>query len=340
VSLLLDRQNDPADGITGQVTVSELVSGYESVASQPKLYLKNAFMDSSNQHWAVVTDNDAVIGPDGNPIYVDSIVPRVSGGKLVVVMDTGFTRSQVPRKVADAIYGRVQGAIYNTSEEMWYLPCDQYLNISLSFGGVKYPIHPLDVVSSDFSSEDPSGLCEGPFQPISTAFSILGHYDMIAGMNVLRNFYTLFDYGNFVSNTTYDRGDPYIQLLSVTDVATARADFVKARLKGTDTTGSASQALLPASQESHSPVSAAEKKQHVEGAVARNWPYILLGCVVFVLAVMGCSVYACCCRKRRKNPRLFTQNPYRTINEPAPPAVHMRPISSGAQYPAPTHLRP
>jgi len=161
----------------------------------------------------------------------------------------------------------------------------------------------------------------------------------------VRNFYTLFDYGNFVPNTTNDRGDPYIQLLSVTDVAAARADFIKVRLNGTDTTNSESQALLPASQQSHSPVSAAEKKQHMEGAVARNWPYILVGCIVFVLGCMGFSLYACCYRKRRsnrrlKNPRLFNQNPYRSIHEPAPPAVHMRPINTGAQYPAPIHLRP
>jgi len=162
LSLLLDRHNDPTDGITGQITVSELASGYESITSQPKLYLKNAFMDSSNQHWAVVTDNDGVIGPDGNPIYVESIVPRVTGGKLVVVMDSGFTRSQVPRKVADAIYGRVQGATYNTSDGVWYVPCGQYINIAISFGGVRLPIHPLDVVNNDLSSADSNGLCQGP----------------------------------------------------------------------------------------------------------------------------------------------------------------------------------
>src|SRR5882757_11035664 len=90
---------------------------------------------------------------------------------------------------------------------------------------------------------------------------------------VVRNFYTLFDYGNFVSDTSNDRGDPYVQLLSLTNPTTALADFVKARMNGTDTTGSSSNTLVPASQQAHSPVSAAEKKQHLEGAVARNWPY-------------------------------------------------------------------
>jgi hypothetical protein len=150
----------------------------------------------------------------------------------------------------------------------------------------------------------------------------------------VRNFYTLFDYGNFVSDTSNDRGDPYVQLLSLTDRTTALADFVKVRMNGTDTTGSASNTLLPASQESHSPVSASEKKQHLEGLVARNWPYIFIGCLVFVLGVTGCSVYACCCRKRNKGRRPFTRSAYQTIKEPAPPSVHMQPINSGG-YPGP-----
>jgi len=330
VSLQLNRAKDPTDNITGQITVSEYISGYESVASQNKLYLKDAFMDSSNQHWAVITDKSGVIGPDGSAISVDSIVPHVSGGKMVAVLDSGFTFSQVPRAMSDAIYGRVQGANYSTEEGIWKVPCTQNLSLAFVFGGVTMPIHPLDTVSDDLNTGSSSGLCRGSFQPISTAFSMLGHYDMILGMNALRNFYTVFDYGNFISGSSNDRGDPYVQLLSMTDTTTALADFVKARMNGTDTTGSPSNQLLPASQQSHSPVSAAEKKQHVLGAVERNWPYILVGCLAFVLAVAGCILYTCCCRKRRKgSTRPFGKNPYREIHEPAPPPMQMR-VRGGA----------
>jgi hypothetical protein len=331
VSLQLNRANDPSDPITGQITISELITGYESVASQPKLYLKNAFMDSSNQHWAIVTDNNGVIGPDGNPIVVESIVPHITGGQLVAVLDSGFTFSQVPRKMSDAIYGRVQGASYSTSDGLWYVPCDQYLNLSFVLSGVNLPIHPLDIVSNDIASSTSSGLCYGPFQPISSAFSMLGYYDMILGMNALRNFYTLFDYGNFIEDSSNDRSDPYVQLLSVTNASAARADFINVRMGGVDMTGSSSQTLLPASQESHSPISAAEKKQHIEGAVERNWPYILLGCIAFVLIMLGSCIYACFCRKRRRNKSLAsTKNPYQAIYDPAPPPMHMRPLNTGA----------
>ena len=173
VSLQLNRANDPSDPITGQITISELITGYESIASQPKLYLKNAFMDSSNQHWAIVTDNNGVIGPDGNPIVVESIVPHITGGQLVAVLDSGFTFSQVPRKMSDAIYGRVQGASYSTSDGLWYVPCDQYLNLSFVFSGVNLPIHPLDIVSNDIASSTSNGLCYGPVSAVCFACTIV-----------------------------------------------------------------------------------------------------------------------------------------------------------------------
>jgi len=336
VSVLLNRANDPTDPVTGQITISELASGYESIQSQPQLDIKNVVHDSSSQHWAVFTDKDGVTGPDGNAIDITSIVPHVSGGQLVAVLDSGFSFSQVPRKMSDAIYGRVQGANYSTEKGLWLVPCTQELNISFTFSGVNIPVHPLDVVSADL---DLGSYCAGSFQPITTAFSMFGNYDMILGMSFLRSVYTLFDYGNYVDDTSNDRGDPYVQFLSVINATGAHAGFVKTRLNGTDTTGSASETLLPASQESHSPLSAGEKKQHIEGAIERNWPYIFIGCLVFVALVVGCCIYACCCRRRRKPARPFNKNPYQSIQDPAPPPLHMKPMNSEAQYSDPYHSR-
>lgn len=71
--------------------------------------------------------------------------------------------SQVPRQVSDAIYGRVQGAVYDTKNEYWTVPCGQYLNISFGFGGRQYPIHPLDTVDDNFGKVDANGnhICIG-----------------------------------------------------------------------------------------------------------------------------------------------------------------------------------
>ncbi len=77
----------------------------------------------------------------------------------------------------------------------------------------------------------------------------------------MRNTYSLFDYGNFLKHTANDRGDPFIQLLPLTDVKQAHQEFVEVRLNGVDSTGDSAHALLPADQMKHSPISEAEKKK-------------------------------------------------------------------------------
>lgn len=187
ITLLLDRKNDLSDPFKGEMTIGELVPGFENITSMPRLDVETVTrLLKSDQHWQALTDKDkGIIGPDGQTIAFNSIVPRAPDGQMVAVVDSGFTFSQVPRDIADAIYGRVKGAVYDSTNEWWLLPCGQYLSISFNFGGKNYPIHPLDVVDDNFSKIDGSGkkVCIGSFQPITTAFSLLGHYDMILGMN-------------------------------------------------------------------------------------------------------------------------------------------------------------
>lgn len=124
---------------------------------------------------------------------------------------------------------------------------------------------------------------------------------------LVRNTYTLLDYGDFVDNSSNDQGKPFVQLLPLTDVNAAHQDFVQSRLNGQDTTGSPSKALLPASQCQHSPESAEERKQHYEEMVLSRWPYILTGCIVFLILSIALIVWRCCCRRKPKkaNARLI-----------------------------------
>jgi len=86
----------------------------------------------------------------------------------------------------------------------------------------------------------------------------------------------------------------------VTNSTTAHSDFVKVRLGGVDTTGDPKYALLPADQMQHSPVSEEEKKKKYQEMILSRWPYILLGCLAFILCLTGYCVWRCCCRKNRK----------------------------------------
>ncbi|THG98832.1 hypothetical protein EW026_g3424 [Hermanssonia centrifuga] len=303
LTLLLDRQGGGNQSFTGQLTISELVAGFENITSMPKLGVDKVHkLTDADQHWQTYTDADGVLGPDGNAIVVDSIVPSAPDNQLGVVFDSGYTLPQVPRAMSDAIYGCVQGAEYNTASQAWTIPCSQEINLTFKFGGVEYPIHPLDVSTSDFNMVDSSGnpVCLGAFQPITSAFSLLGEYDIILGMAFLRNTYTLFDYGDWVDDSSNDRSDPYIQLLSVTDKIKMHNDFVTVRLNGIDTTNSTSQALLPSSQCKSSPISDAEKKKLYEEKVLSRWPYIFVGCLAFVLIVIGIITWRCCIARRRR----------------------------------------
>lgn len=164
LTLLLDRLGDTSENITGTLTISEIAPGYEKISTMPKLPVDMVHrLTDADQHWQVYTDADGIIGPDGQPIKIDSIVPSAPDNQLVVVFDSGYTLPQVPRAVSDAIYGRVPGAMYSEASEVWTVPCSQMINLTFKFGGVDYPIHPLDVSSSDFNMVDATGtpVCVG-----------------------------------------------------------------------------------------------------------------------------------------------------------------------------------
>jgi len=113
--------------------------------------------------------------------------------------------------------------------------------------------------------------------------------------------------GNWIDISSEQQAHPYVQLLSVTNSATAHSDFVKVRLGGVDTTGDPEYALLSVDQMQHSPVSEEEKKKKYQEMILSRWPYILLGCLVFTLGLTGYCVWRCCCRKNRKqSDRKFT----------------------------------
>ncbi|KAJ3483030.1 hypothetical protein NLI96_g6584 [Meripilus lineatus] len=356
LTVMLDRLEDPGNIISGQLTISKVVPGFENITDMPKLAVDEVHkLTDLDQHWQTYTDVDGIIGPDGQPIKVKSIVPSAPKGRLVVVLDTGYTLPQVPRALADAIYGRVQGAQYNEHSGVWTVPCGQEVNLTFKFGGIEYPIHPLDTSSSDFNMVDATGtpVCVGTFQPITSAFSLLGEYDIILGMAFMRNVYSLFDYGDWLENSKVKKGDPYIQLLSVTDKAAAHADFVKVRLGGVDTTGDAAHQLLPADQGKSSPVPAGEKKKlsltfrpfRYQEKVLSRWPYILLGCLIFVILMIILIVWKCCQARKRRIARKKAKAAKMGIETPAKPnltvynqvdasssTVHLKTMGSSYQY--------
>lgn len=99
ITVLLGRADDPKDDLPGDLTIGEILSGYENIASQPKLnvtVLPNT--ESDGQHWQTLLDADGVIGPDGKSVDITTGVESTSNDRqLTVVFDTGYSLPQVPR---------------------------------------------------------------------------------------------------------------------------------------------------------------------------------------------------------------------------------------------------
>ena len=91
ITFLLGRQGDSGETFSGQFTISEPVSGFENITSQPKMNVETVpGLTDADQHWQILSDKDkGIIGPDGQVIVTDSIVPKAPSGQLVAVFDSG-----------------------------------------------------------------------------------------------------------------------------------------------------------------------------------------------------------------------------------------------------------
>lgn len=99
ISVLLGRSDDPDDAFPGDITIGEIISGYENVTSQPKVEVTSA-TSSVGQHWQILLDASGILGPDGEPINVTTGVSGTSNKKqLTAVFDSGFSLPQVPQCV-------------------------------------------------------------------------------------------------------------------------------------------------------------------------------------------------------------------------------------------------
>lgn len=128
--------------------------------------------------------------------------------------------------------------------------------------------------------------------PVLSSSEISTHFTLV------RNTYTKLDFGSWSGNDD-DDSDPYIQLLSITDVDAASKDFIEVRLGGEDTTGESQWQLTSTADMQHSPVSDEEKKKLYQEMILSRWPYILTGCLVAVLIIVGLVVWRCCCRRNK-----------------------------------------
>ncbi|KAI8993025.1 acid protease [Trametes punicea] len=303
ITILLGRAGDPTETFVGDFTVGEVVQPYGNITQQPRLPVTQV-AHRSGQHWTALLDANGIVGPDGNRI---NTTKKATGNRLNVMFDSGFTFPQVTTDIANAIYGRVPGAKFTTVTgapgQMWTVPCSTELNVTFIFANVHYPVHPLDTVTDAFRGPpDAKGnpTCVGAFQPITTAQD---GFDIILGMSFLRNAYMLINFGDFVDGALAKVGDPYVQLLSLTDPAVAHSDFVQLRMGGVDR--SSELKLLPALPETDDD----DDSSSSTGGIKKFLPYIIAGSVAGGLILIAIALYVLFGRSRKR---------YRRLHDPAP----------------------
>ncbi|CCM01494.1 uncharacterized protein FIBRA_03548 [Fibroporia radiculosa] len=320
ITVLLGRSDDVAVPYPGDITIGQPLPTYENITSQPKLSVV-LDGDSHGQHWQALLDKDGIIGPDGQPIQVQSVIEGLS--QLVTVFDTGYTLPQVPAAVSTAIYARVPGANFTydaAAGNVWTIPCDVELNVTFKFGGVSFPINPLDTNLNSFTVKNADGdtVCVGAFQPITTASA--PSFDMILGMAFLRNAYILVDFGDFVPGSS-SQANPYVQLLPLTTQEQGHVDFVQERLGGVDNTSALH--LLPTPQTEYN--GGTSSSESLDAKVKPYLPYIIAGSTIVAILLMVVTLYVLSQRRHRE---------YQRLHDPAPVGLHYE------QPPFPRYQRP
>ncbi|TDL13669.1 acid protease, partial [Rickenella mellea] len=211
ITFQLSRSESTGTTSGGTFTIGELNSTLSAISSAPKLDIV------STERWITFMDGIIV---NGKNVTGNSQFNMTGQGptQTLADLDTGTSLALIPKVYADAIYSSVPGAFFFAAQNAYVLPCDTKIDLSFVFGGVAYPVHPIDTVNAFANGTAP--VCFGAFT-VPSENAGKPTEDFLLGDTFLRNVYSLFDYGSFISGTT----PPFVQLLSTTDASAADAEF-------------------------------------------------------------------------------------------------------------------
>ncbi|KAJ1308995.1 hypothetical protein OPQ81_004677 [Rhizoctonia solani] len=224
IAFLLQRSehflNETAEG---SFTIGELEPEYESAISATEAIPIWPMVNPTR--WSVLIDSYDTTG--AVPHTLSSTVSGVPSGKAVALLDSGTSYSYASEEFCRNIYSSIPGATFSSALGQWVVPCNQEINLGLTIGGRRFPIHPLDIISPSLSSNN-NATCYGAFIPQSFSAGA-GEFDILLGDMFLRNVYSLYDLGDFEDEKGTVMGTPYIKLLSITNGTASSEEFHKIR---------------------------------------------------------------------------------------------------------------
>ncbi|EJF60415.1 acid protease [Dichomitus squalens LYAD-421 SS1] len=191
-------------------------------------------------------------------VFNKSIVSGVPNGKVLAVLDSGFTLPPLPAAAVNAIYSQIPGAVlYNTTSGAlngWIDPCEfAPVNVSFTFAGQEYPIHPLDlfipwyptlIIDNGIEKNVTTHTVYNAGDPSEHLSKSFNTFDLILGDAFLRSVYVSrvspdhartswvphesplcsFDYGDY-HPTNNTNGRPFVQMISTVDMNSAQSEF-------------------------------------------------------------------------------------------------------------------
>ncbi|KAI0721410.1 aspartic peptidase domain-containing protein [Cerioporus squamosus] len=228
--LQLSRTSMLGNTSDGIFAIGKHASGHEGVGQATKLHTV------AGGRWGVIQDGVSVDGAVFKPNT--SRVPGTPAGKLVSVLDSGTSLASGPAALAEAIYSSMPHATFSPTANMWYVLCNSSANLTFTFGGQDYHVHPLEVTLVEASvvplngKEENVTVCYGGFQPVPAAERDFQGFDLVLGDVFMKSVYTSFNFGDDYDTANSTSGTPYIQLQStVPDAGAAWEDFLTERKK-------------------------------------------------------------------------------------------------------------
>jgi saccharopepsin len=127
ISFVLSRlSDDQLEGdANGAITIGEYVPEYKQIEQTPAI---STWPAESPTRWNILLEAFHV---GATPVMVTSNVSDAPVNRAVVLLDTGTSYTYAPPEVCKAIYSGIPGAQYDSSAQLWLLPCNQEVDVAL-----------------------------------------------------------------------------------------------------------------------------------------------------------------------------------------------------------------
>jgi saccharopepsin len=125
ISFALSRSNDAEDEVDGAMTIGEYIEEYKQIEQTPPI---STWPISQPNRWNVLLE---AIHVGAKPVMVTSKINNAPVNRAVVLLDTGTSYTYAPPEVCEAIYGGVPGATYDSTAQLWLVPCNQEVDVAL-----------------------------------------------------------------------------------------------------------------------------------------------------------------------------------------------------------------